>query len=71
MKQFGKTCYKDYFYIKIDFMLQNGMEIIPVEVKAGDSIRANSLKKIYCGPETKAGMDTISLKNFSAIVLVL
>ena len=45
MKQFGKTCYEDYFYIKIDFMLQNGMEIIPVEVKAGDSIRANSLKK--------------------------
>ena len=30
---------------EIDFVVQNGMEIIPVEVKAGDSIHANSFKK--------------------------
>lgn len=30
---------------EIDFVLQNGMEIIPVEVKAGDSIHSNSFKK--------------------------
>lgn len=30
---------------EIDFLLQNGMEIIPVEVKAGESTHAKSLKK--------------------------
>lgn len=30
---------------EIDFLLQNGMEIIPVEVKAGESAHAKSLKK--------------------------
>lgn len=30
---------------EIDFVLQNGMEIIPVEVKAGKSTHANSFKK--------------------------
>jgi hypothetical protein len=30
---------------EIDFVLQNGMNIIPVEVKAGSSTRANSFKK--------------------------
>lgn len=30
---------------EIDFVLQNGMEIIPVEVKAGESVHANSFKR--------------------------
>lgn len=30
---------------EIDFILQNGMEIIPVEVKAGESTHANSFKR--------------------------
>ncbi len=30
---------------EIDFLLQNGMEIIPVEVKAGNSIHAKSFKR--------------------------
>ncbi|MCL2219261.1 MAG: ATP-binding protein [Chitinispirillia bacterium] len=29
---------------EIDFLLQNGMDIIPVEVKAGESVKANSFK---------------------------
>lgn len=32
---------------EIDFLLQNGMEIIPVEVKAGEAAHAKSLKNIY------------------------
>jgi predicted AAA+ superfamily ATPase len=30
---------------EIDFLLQDGMEIIPVEVKSGESVKANSFRK--------------------------
>lgn len=30
---------------EIDFLLQNGMDVIPVEVKAGENVQAKSLKK--------------------------
>lgn len=41
---------------EIDFVLQNSMEIIPVEVKAGDSTHANSFKKYIAEKKPKKAL---------------
>lgn len=41
---------------EIDFLLQNGMEIIPVEVKAGEAIHAKSLKKYISDKNPKEAL---------------
>lgn len=56
MKEFGNRYYKNMVYInfdnnevmkkvfEIDFILQQDLECIPVEVKAGENLRAKSLR---------------------------
>lgn len=41
---------------EIDFLLQNGMEIIPVEVKAGEATHAKSLKKYISDKNPKEAL---------------
>lgn len=41
---------------EIDFLLQNGMEIIPVEVKAGEAAHAKSLKKYISDKNPKEAL---------------
>ena len=41
---------------EIDFVLQNSMEIIPIEVKAGDSTHANSFKKYIAERKPKKAL---------------
>lgn len=47
------TCYTPYYYSEsksegeIDFLIQKGMHVVPVEVKAEENLRAKSLK-VYC-----------------------
>lgn len=41
---------------EIDFLLQNGMEVIPVEVKAGESTHAKSLKKYISDKNPKEAL---------------
>ena len=41
---------------EIDFLLQNGMEIIPIEVKAGEATHAKSLKKYISDKNPKEAL---------------
>lgn len=49
----SETGYIPYYYapekstVEIDFILQKGKNIVPVEVKAEENLRAKSLK-VYC-----------------------
>ena len=41
---------------EIDFLLEDGMEIIPVEVKSGEAVHAASFRKYLAGHNSAMGI---------------
>jgi hypothetical protein len=63
------TAYKPYYYsesgskTEIDFLIQKGRDIVPIEVKAEENLRAKSLK-VYCNKYSPALAVRTSMSDY-------